>query len=146
MIVGSIFPMKTLAVDIPSKTCSNGAVNNSSVTMSIRGSIGQPIVHKFSSVSMSIKSGFLPGYMAIDNTRCFPGDANNDNDFDILDIVFVINYKYKEGPAPIPVELCSGDATCDCETDILDIVYLINYKYKSGLPPCNYQYWHTTCE
>ncbi|HHI03468.1 MAG TPA: hypothetical protein ENL22_08100 [candidate division Zixibacteria bacterium] len=67
---------------------------------------------------------------------CVPGEADGTPPINILDIVWLINYKYKEGPAPTPYELCSGDANCDCLVNILDIVYLINYKYKLGPAPC----------
>ena len=63
------------------------------------------------------------------------GDANNDDNVDILDIVFLINYKYKSGPEPIPLN--AADVNSDELVNILDIVYLINYKYKGGpLPDC----------
>jgi outer membrane protein assembly factor BamB len=61
------------------------------------------------------------------------GDVNGDEDVNILDIVFLINYKYKEGPAPEIFD--SGDVNSDGEINILDIVYLINYKYKEGPEP-----------
>ena len=61
------------------------------------------------------------------------GDANDDNSINILDIVMMINYKYKDGAAPVPVE--SADVDNDGFVNILDIVALINYKYKSGDPP-----------
>ncbi len=67
---------------------------------------------------------------------CVPGETDNLPPINILDIVRLINYKYKGGPAPIPYALCSGDATCNCVVDILDIVFLINYKYKNGPEPC----------
>lgn len=61
------------------------------------------------------------------------GDANNDTIINILDVVYLITYKYKYGPAP--VTLAAGDADADGKIDILDITYLINYKYKGGPPP-----------
>ncbi len=61
------------------------------------------------------------------------GDGNSDGLVNILDIVYVINYKYKSGPAPDPLE--SADVNGDFLVNILDIVYLINYKYKSGPEP-----------
>jgi hypothetical protein len=65
------------------------------------------------------------------------GDVNDDTKVDILDIVFLINYKYKDGEAPEPLR--SGDVNShvlpDGKVDILDIVYLINYKYKDGPEP-----------
>ena len=65
------------------------------------------------------------------------GDTNGDELVNILDIVYLINYKYKEGAAPDPME--SGDVNSLVQPDglinILDIVYLINYKYKEGPEP-----------
>ncbi len=61
------------------------------------------------------------------------GDVNNDGTVDVLDIVYLINYKYKSGPAP--EQLLSADVNGDGNINILDIVYLINYKYKGGLEP-----------
>ena len=60
-------------------------------------------------------------------------DPNNDDDINILDVVYLINFKYKGGPAPDPME--SGDINNDGNINILDIVYLINYKYKGGPTP-----------
>jgi len=45
----------------------------------------------------------------------------------------MINYKYKSGPAPNPLEAADVDGISP--VNILDIVYLINYKYKSGPAP-----------
>lgn len=63
------------------------------------------------------------------------GDANNDGAINILDIVYLINYKYKNGPAPFPLFL--GDVNGDPagNVNILDIVYLITYKFKGGPAP-----------
>ena len=63
----------------------------------------------------------------------WPGDANKDGNVDILDIVFLISYKYKGGATPTIPEL--ADPNNDCTIDILDIVFLINYKYKDGPIP-----------
>ncbi|MCP4706841.1 MAG: hypothetical protein GY865_19760 [candidate division Zixibacteria bacterium] len=61
------------------------------------------------------------------------GDVNDDSEIDILDIVSLINYKYKGGIAPDPLE--SADVNHDTNVDILDIVHLINFKYKGGDEP-----------
>jgi hypothetical protein len=65
------------------------------------------------------------------------GDANRDEDLNILDIVYLINCKYKNGPCPDTPGV--GDVD-DCQPpydiNILDIVYLINYLYKNGPEPC----------
>jgi hypothetical protein len=46
------------------------------------------------------------------------GDANGDGKVDLLDILFLISYKFKGGPAPDP--LLSGDADWDGKVDLLD--------------------------
>ncbi|MCP4634290.1 MAG: hypothetical protein GY855_15295, partial [candidate division Zixibacteria bacterium] len=61
------------------------------------------------------------------------GDFDGDLDVNIVDIVFLINYKYKGDAAPYPLDRM--DANADTLLDIRDIVYLINYKYKGGPEP-----------
>ncbi|MEZ5357804.1 MAG: M28 family peptidase [Candidatus Zixiibacteriota bacterium] len=61
------------------------------------------------------------------------GDANGDGTINIGDPVYLINYIFKGGPAPDPIE--SGDANCDGSPNIGDAVFLINYIFKSGPPP-----------
>ena len=61
------------------------------------------------------------------------GDVNLDGTVNILDIISLINYKYKDGAAPGLPKL--ADPNNDCVINILDIVYLINYKYKNGPDP-----------
>ena len=61
------------------------------------------------------------------------GDANGDGEIDIGDIVYLINYLYKGGPAPDPLE--AGDVDFDGVIDLGDLLYLINYLYKGGPAP-----------
>lgn len=58
------------------------------------------------------------------------GDANLDGGINILDVVYIINFKYKSGPAPLIQDLC--DVNNDEDINILDVVHIINYKYKGG--------------
>lgn len=63
------------------------------------------------------------------------GDASHDGVIDIGDVVYLINYLYKNGVVPDPLE--SGDANCDSVVDVSDVVFLINYLFKSGpVPHC----------
>ena len=62
------------------------------------------------------------------------GDANGDDQINLADPVFVINYIFKGGPAPDP--LASGDANCDGPVNLADAVYVINYVFKGGPQPC----------
>jgi hypothetical protein len=61
------------------------------------------------------------------------GDVTGDLVVDIADVIYLINYLYKFGPAPDPPE--RGDVNHDGEVTLADIVYLINYLYKGGNPP-----------
>ncbi len=61
------------------------------------------------------------------------GDVDNEGNVNILDVVYLINYKYKSGPEPYILRL--GDVDNINPINILDIVYLINFKYKSGPEP-----------
>jgi hypothetical protein len=63
------------------------------------------------------------------------GDANGDWVVDIADIVYLVNFLYKGGDPPEPMD--AGDANCDGIVDVGDVVYLVNYLYKGGPPPCS---------
>lgn len=62
------------------------------------------------------------------------GDCNHDENIDVGDVIYLINYLYKNGPVPNPRQ--AGDVTTDGIVDIGDIVYLINYLFKGGPTPC----------
>ena len=61
------------------------------------------------------------------------GDPTWDGVIDMADVLFLINYLYKGGPAPDPLEI--GDVTCDGEVNIEDVLFLINYLYRGGPAP-----------
>jgi len=61
------------------------------------------------------------------------GDANGDGVIDIGDVVYVINYLFRDGLAPDPFE--AGNVNGDGAVDIGDVVYLINYLFRDGDPP-----------
>jgi hypothetical protein len=81
-------------------------------------------------------SGYVPRHSL---PYCFSvsypqlGDVNRDGVIDVGDIVYLINYLYRLGSAPLPDWV--GDTNCDGVTDIGDAVFLINYLFKSGPPP-----------
>jgi len=62
------------------------------------------------------------------------GDANNDGIVNVGDVVYLINYLYKNGPTPLPTT-CAGDCTGDGIVNVGDVVYLINYLFKGGPTP-----------
>ena len=94
------------------------------------GSGGQPGV-----VGTSQGTSFygLQGYV---NTAAFEhGDANADGNVTIADVVYLVNYFFRSGPEPIPLE--TGDVDGDNLSQIQDAVYLVNYLFRGGNPPIN---------
>ncbi|MCP4569557.1 MAG: hypothetical protein GY841_18425 [FCB group bacterium] len=72
---------------------------------------------------------------------CFIADANNDATLNVGDAVYLINYVFKSGPAPVPYPLCNGDANSDCAINVGDAVYMINYVFKAGPRPPYCHQW-----
>jgi hypothetical protein len=66
---------------------------------------------------------------------CFNGDLTGDMQIALGDVVYLITFLYKNGPAPNPLEL--ADVNSNGVVDLGDLVYLISYQYKGGpKPPC----------
>lgn len=61
------------------------------------------------------------------------GDFNHDGVVTASDILLLVNYVFKSGPAPNP--LSAGDANGVPPITSADIVYLVAYVFKSGPPP-----------
>ncbi len=61
------------------------------------------------------------------------GDANGDGQVNGADVVFIINYLYRQGTPPRLME--AADANGDCVVNASDVVYLINYLFRNGPPP-----------
>jgi hypothetical protein len=61
------------------------------------------------------------------------GDATGDGAVNATDIIFLVGYVFKAGPAPQPVQ--AGDANNDGFVNATDIIYLVNYVFKGGPPP-----------
>lgn len=82
-------------------------------------------------ISSSTNYGIKAGYVY--SSYVYRGDANADGVIDIGDVVYLINYLFKGGLSPHPME--AGNANCDWVVDVGDVVYLINYLFKGGPPP-----------
>ncbi len=74
------------------------------------------------------------GYDVEEGYHYVNGDADRNGIVNVLDVIFLIDYKFKGGPAPDP--LSAGDADCDDNVNIIDMIYLIDYKFKGGPEPC----------
>ena len=73
------------------------------------------------------------------NIEFICGDAGGDGALNILDVAYIINYLYRGGPAPYPIE--SADMDSSGGINILDITRLINYLYKGGPAPACPDYY-----
>jgi hypothetical protein len=58
------------------------------------------------------------------------GDTDNNGIFDLLDIIYMIDFKFKDGPPP--EIMLSADVNNDTFVDILDITAMIDKKFKFG--------------
>ena len=58
------------------------------------------------------------------------GDANDNGSVNVLDLTFLVNFLYKQGPAPNHTQ--AADVNRTGTVNILDITYLINFLYKHG--------------
>ncbi len=65
------------------------------------------------------------------------GDCNADKAINIIDIVDLINYKFKQNPPPERLE--SADVNHDGVINILDILYMIEFKFNDGPAPQCYE-------
>ena len=61
------------------------------------------------------------------------GDADASGSVNLLDVTYVINYLYKDGPEPVPPE--GADADGNGSINLLDVTHVINYLYKQGPDP-----------
>jgi hypothetical protein len=118
-----------------------------------------PVGHEFEGEPLDLAFA-ITGPVVCD---CRPGDADGTMPIDILDIVHLIDWKFKgcppgqpigTCPPPAPYPVCSGDADCNCVMDILDIVLLIDWKFKecppgagpgTCPPPCTCENWVAAC-
>ncbi len=62
------------------------------------------------------------------------GDLNVDQEVNIADIIFMINYIYLGGESPETQEI--ADVNCDDKISLVDIIYLVNYIFRGGAEPC----------
>lgn len=114
---------------------SNGGTDGSSASYNLRGTVSQTATADGSSASYGIKHGF---WQIFDSSggpcdgKC--GDANGDGSVNVSDAVYVINYVFSGGGAPLPVLAC-GDANTDGAVNVSDAVYVINYVFSGGGAP-----------
>jgi hypothetical protein len=61
------------------------------------------------------------------------GDINHSQTVDAADVIMLVNYVFRGGPAPDPIS--QGDVDGAPPINSSDIIYLVNYVFKGGPPP-----------
>jgi len=82
---------------------------------------------------LSVGTGTWYDYATIKYLQFWRGDADGDSLVIVSDVIYLINYLFKGGPAPDPIQ--AGDANCDGQVTVSDVIYLINYLFKGRPPP-----------
>lgn len=67
----------------------------------------------------------------------FDGVTQTGEPTDIADLTYLVNYLFKNGPAPVSLEAANvdGNGVEGSLVDIADLTYLVNYLFKGGPPP-----------
>jgi hypothetical protein len=107
-----------------------GSNSTSSKGHRIMNVVSQTAAGYTSSSSHQALQGFLMGGEAEGFLR---GDANHDGVINLGDGIYILNYLFKHGLAPVPID--AGDANCDGATQLGDAIYILNYLFKHGPPP-----------
>jgi cysteine-rich repeat protein len=64
------------------------------------------------------------------------GDVNQSGSLTSSDIIALVNFVFKGGPAPLPCA-AAGDVNCSGGNTSSDIIALVNHVFKGGAAPCN---------
>jgi hypothetical protein len=64
------------------------------------------------------------------------GDVNVDGILTSADIINMVNFAFKSGPPPLPIE-AAGDTNCSGSVGSADIIIMVNHVFKSAAPPCD---------
>jgi hypothetical protein len=64
------------------------------------------------------------------------GDFNMDGVLNSADIILTVNFVFKNGADPQPIEL-AADVNCSGQITSADIIALVNHVFKGGPPPCD---------
>ncbi len=109
-------------IDINFTPSTGGTATISATTIN---SYTTSVVSRFASYEIS----FTPFTI----TAGLRGDANGDGLVNVADAVYLINFVFKGGTAP--VSTYGGDANADGIPNVGDAVYLINFVFNGGSPP-----------
>jgi hypothetical protein len=109
-----------------------GGTDGGSASYQLGGSVCQTAVGFGGSASYQLGQGFWQGE---GGAPYLCGDANGDQAVTAADVVFLLNYLFRDDDPPDPYG--AGDANCDGVVGAADIVYLLNYLFRGGYDPCD---------
>jgi len=102
----------------------NGYLGGRQYSVVLFGIIDEFKIYAKGLSSQEIKDLYLQG-------KSFCGDVNGDNVITLADIIYLVNYLFKGGQAPIG----NGDANGDGKIRLSDIILIVNYLFKGGAKP-----------
>jgi len=118
------------ASEINWQVISGGGTDATSTNFGLQGTIGQVATSSGASTNFILNHGY---WQTFDFAGGVCGEVNGDGAINIGDVVFVINYIFREGPPSDP--LCLSDANGDGAVNIGDPVFIISYIFREGPPP-----------
>jgi hypothetical protein len=111
---------------------SEGGVKGASTNYKLDGTIGQTAVAPGTSSSYKINNGYWQNFVA-GGCCVLGGDANHDGKRTLLDVLYILNKLYREGPDFVCAT--EADANADGKYTMLDVLYIINALYRGGPKP-----------
>jgi hypothetical protein len=82
-------------------------------------------------ISESVSYGIKAGYVYASKIK--RGDTTANGIIDVGDAIYILNYLFKGGSDPCPME--AGDTNCTGVVDLGDAIFLLNYLFKGGPSP-----------
>jgi len=82
-------------------------------------------------ISVSTNYGIDAGFVLASKIK--RGDANANGTVDLGDAIYILNYLFRSGTNPCPME--AGDVNCTGLVDLGDAIFLLNYLFKGGEAP-----------
>jgi len=81
----------------------------------------------------------IAGLLTIQSGSCCLGDRGNidaspDDLLDIADLVYIVDFMFREGPDPVCMAEANVDGSIDELIDISDLVYLVDFMFRDGAP------------
>ena len=97
----------------------------------------QPLLFRVRAVDGGLESVVEVGFDAFEITGVYPtsqaGDVDESGSVTASDIIFLVNFVFKGGPAP--ADPSTGDVNASCTITAADVIYLVNYVFKAGPDP-----------